>query len=377
MKLKAITGIALTMLLLTVVSPIDVSVGVVDFDGESGEFVAQSGVDWWPMFRHDLSHTGYSTSTAPNTNNTIWSYPTGDRVISSPAVAQGKVYVGSYDRKVYCLNATTGAHIWNYTTGAYFSSPAVAQGKVYVGSTDMKVWCLNASSASMISYEREIWNYTTGWLNDVRSSPAVADDKVYVGSFDRKVYCLNATTGAHIWGYTTGDYVSSSPAVADGKVYVGSYDRKVYAFGPDTTPPNIPDVSQFPFKNNVTPEDDVHVNATVTDDLSGVKQVTLNYTHGNGTWINVDMTNLEGNVWNATIPKFPYCTHVTYAIIAEDNANNTITTEERGYEYKYHVIPEFPSSLTLPLFMIVTLLVALLWRRRHSRTRLASMTRMV
>jgi len=525
MKLKAITGIALTMLLLAVVSPIDVSVGVVDVDGESGEFVAQSGVDWWPMFRHDLSHTGYSTSTAPNTNNTIWSYPTGGRVISSPAVAQGKVYVGSYDRKVYCLNATTGAHIWNYTTGAsvesspavaddkvyvgsfdqkvyclnatsgvriwnyttggavysspvvadgrvyvdsfcvdpsdykiyclnattgahiwnftthsYFSSPAVADGKVYVGvdclnattgahiwsyptgheessspavadgrvyvgsedfnvyclnattgahiwsyptghevisspavadgkvyvgSTDMKVWCLNASSASMIPYEREIWNYTTGALHDVRSSPAVADGKVYVGSFDRKVYCLNASTGAHIWGYKTGDYVSSSPAVADGKVYVGSYDGKVYAFGPDTTPPNITDVSQFPFKNNVTPEDEVQVNATVTDDLSGVKQVTLNYTKGNGTWINVDMTNLEGNVWNATIPKFPYCNNVTYAIIAEDNANNTITTEEMGYEYKYHVIPEFPSFIIIPLFMIATALLFALCGRKH------------
>jgi outer membrane protein assembly factor BamB len=296
----------------------------------------------------------------------IWSYPTGGEVSSSPAVADGKLYVGSEDFNVYCLNATTGAYIWSYPTGdRVMSSPAVADGKVYVGSTDMKVWCLNASSASMISYEREIWNYTTGWLNDVRSSPAVADGKVYVGSFDHKVYCLNASTGAHIWGYKTGDYVSSSPAVADGRVYVGSYDGKVYAFGPDTTLPNITDVSQFPFKNNVTPEDDVQVNATVTDDLSGVKQVTLNYTNGNGTWINVDMTNLEGNVWNVTIPKFPYCTNVTYAIMAEDNANNTITTEEMGYEYKYHVIPELPSSLILPLFMIVTLLVALLWRRRH------------
>jgi len=527
MKLKAITGIALTMLLLAVVSPIDVSVGVVDFDGGSGDFVAQSGVDWWPMFRHDLNHTGYSTSKAPNTNNTIWKYTTGDRVISSPAVADGKVYVGSdddkvyclnastgahiwnyttgylvqsspavadgkvyvgsvldgkvyclnattgahiwnyttggvvlaspavadgkvyvgsYDSKVYCLNATTGAHIWNYTTYSYFSSPAVADGKVYVGShggavyclnattgahiwsyptnievssspavadgkvyvgdesgwvyclnattgayiwnyltgwpvysspavadgkvyvgsyQDQKVWCLNASSASMTPEEREIWNYTTGGVFGVRSSPAVADGKVYVGSMDSKVnfYCLNASTGAHIWSYTTGGYVSSSPAVADGKVFVGSYDSKVYAFGPDTTPPNITDVSQFPFKNNVLPEDEVQVNATVTDDLSGVKQVTLNYTNGNGTWINVDMTNLEGNVWNATIPKFPYCTNVTYAIIAEDNADNTITTGEMGYEYQYHVIPELPSFIILSLFMLFTLIAVALAKK--------------
>ena len=366
MKLKAITGIALTMLLLAVVSPIDVSVGVVDFDGGSGDFVAQSGVDWWPMFRHDLNHTGYSTSTAPNTNNTIWSYPTGNPVRSSPAVSDGKVYVGSENGMVYCLNATTGSYIWNYTTGAIVdSSPAVADGKVYIGSYDHKVYCLNASSAYMTQDEREIWNYTTRVQYAVRSSPAVSDGKVYVGSMDSKVnfYCLNASTGAHIWSYKTGGYVSSSPAVADGKVFVGSYDRKVYAFGPDTTPPNITDVSQFPFKNNVLPGDEVQVNATVTDDLSGVKQVTLNYTNGNGTWINVDMTNLVGDFWNATIPMFPYCTNVTYAIIAEDNANNRITTGEMGYEYQYHVVPEWPSFIILSLFMLFTLIAVALAKK--------------
>ena len=61
---------------------------------------------------------------------------------SSPAVVDGRVYIGSGDFKVYCLNATTGEHIWNYTTGAcVFSSPAVADGKVYVGSAYGKVYC--------------------------------------------------------------------------------------------------------------------------------------------------------------------------------------------------------------------------------------------
>ena len=174
----------------------------------------------WSMFRHDLSHTGYSESPAPNTNQTQWTYTTGDYVFSSPAVVDGKVYVGSEDNKTYCLNALTGALIWNYTTGAPVrSSPAVVDGKVYVGSMDNKTYCLNALTGALI------WNYTTGW---VLSSPSVVDGKVYVGSYDKKVYCLDALTGAHIWNYTTGDYVWSSPAVVDGKVYVGSYDKKVY-----------------------------------------------------------------------------------------------------------------------------------------------------
>ena len=38
-------------------------------------------------------------------------------VDSSPAVADGRVYVGSDDGRVYCLDASTGAQVWNYTTG--------------------------------------------------------------------------------------------------------------------------------------------------------------------------------------------------------------------------------------------------------------------
>jgi len=176
----------------------------------------------WPMLHHDLSHTGYTESPAPNTNQTQWNYTTGEWVSSSPAVADGKVYIGSADFKIYCLDATTGASIWNYTTGDWVcSSPAVADGRVYVGSADGEVYCLNALTGE------KIWNYTTeakisNYTGVECSSPAVADGRVYVGSIDGNVYCLNATTGALLWNYTAGIVVCSSPAVAGGKVFIGS-----------------------------------------------------------------------------------------------------------------------------------------------------------
>jgi len=138
----------------------------------------------------------------------------------------------------------------------------------------------------------------------------------------------------------------------------------VYFTVADTTPPNITDVSQTPLANNVQPVDVVEIQATVTDDLSGVKKVTLNYTNGNGTWIIVAMTNIEGNIWNATIPAFPYCTNVTYIIMAEDNANNTITTEELGQSYEYHVIPEFPSATIMTLLMTIASMLAVVLAKK-------------
>jgi outer membrane protein assembly factor BamB len=49
-------------------------------------------------------------------------------------VANGVVYVGSDDGNVYALSASTGAELWSFTTpGPVSSSPAVADGVVYVG----------------------------------------------------------------------------------------------------------------------------------------------------------------------------------------------------------------------------------------------------
>jgi len=181
--------------------------------------INESSTDWWPMFHHDLNHSGYSTSIGPNTNHILWISKIGDDVSTSPSVADGRVYLGSRDTNVYCLNAETGEKIWSYTTGdlIYWSSPAVIDGRVFIGSENGRVFCLNAETGE------KIWNYTT--KHGISSSPTVADGKLYIGSEDNNFYCLNAETGVKIWNCTTNYTTISSPAVADGKVYIGSgYD---------------------------------------------------------------------------------------------------------------------------------------------------------
>jgi hypothetical protein len=69
-------------------------------------------------------------------------------------------------------------------------------------------------------------------------------------------------------------------------------------------------------------------------------------------------------VYNGTIPPFPYGTNVTWVIIAEDNLNNTISTEEMQLLFKYQVIPEFASWIILPLFIMTTLLTAIAVKKK-------------
>ncbi len=145
----------------------------------------------------------------------------------SPAVDNGIDFIGSSRGGVYgvsALNASTGALLWSYTTGGPVeSSPAVANGVVYVGSDNHNVYALNESTGALV------WSYTTG--DEVSSSPAVANGIVYVGSWDHNMYGLNASTGSLLWSYNMGYDVLSSPAVADGVVYVASYDGNLDAFG--------------------------------------------------------------------------------------------------------------------------------------------------
>ena len=153
-----------------------------------------------------------------------WGFATSNNVDSSPAVANGVVFVGSDDGNLYALNASTGAKLWSFATGSsVYSSPAIADGVVYVGSDDFNVYALNASTGA------KLWSFATGFYVD--SSPAVANGVVYVGSWDSNVYALNASTGANLWSFVTNGYVESSPAVANGVVYVASSDSNVYAFG--------------------------------------------------------------------------------------------------------------------------------------------------
>jgi outer membrane protein assembly factor BamB len=126
-----------------------------------------------------------------------WQTTTGSPIESSPAVANGVVYVGSDDDKLYAYHATTGALLWSATTGSYVtSSPAVANGVVYVGSDDDKLYAYHATTGALL------WSATTG--SAIFSSPAVANGVVYVGSFDDNLYAYNATTGALLWSATTG-----------------------------------------------------------------------------------------------------------------------------------------------------------------------------
>ena len=71
-----------------------------------------------------------------------WTFATRARVESSPAIADGRVFVGSNDGRFYVLSLSTGAKLWEFNAGAPLSaSPAIANGRIVIGSQDGRLYC--------------------------------------------------------------------------------------------------------------------------------------------------------------------------------------------------------------------------------------------
>ena len=194
-------------------------------------------------FRSDLTNSGvYDDSGRRPAPTLLWTYTTGLTVTSSPSVVDGVVYIGSLDRNLYALDATTGALLWKYDIGErndyVSSSPAVSNGVVYIGGLKTKIHALDAYTGDLQ------WKYKlpirTTVRSGVSSSAAVADGVVYIGNMDGNLYAFSEENGDLLWSYAIPvsvydeHIIFSSPAVADGVVYVNTYGGGLYALDAST-----------------------------------------------------------------------------------------------------------------------------------------------
>ncbi len=123
----------------------------------------------WPQFMYGPLHSGYNpfeNVLSPSNVSDLgkaWSALIGNYIISSPAVADGVVYVGSYDMNLYAFNAAAGAQLWKAQTGEGIeSSPAVANGMVYVGSYDHNLYAYSLAAGMSGSSPAEAAGKTAG-----------------------------------------------------------------------------------------------------------------------------------------------------------------------------------------------------------------------
>ena len=142
----------------------------------------------------------------------------------------------------------------------------------------------------------------------------------------------------------------------------------------DRTNPVIWNQMRTP-SGNVTTDQPVTISTNVTDLLSGVGSVRLEYNVTNNPLaLDFPMSlNTTTGLYECTIPGQPAGAVVKYKITAYDNAGNVATDDNAGQYYTYVVtVPEFSSLLVLPLLMLATLLAAIAYRKNQKENSLRS-----
>ncbi len=141
--------------------------GVVCLDASQTGDISETGVVW----RHDGLTVGYS----------------------SPAVANGRLYVVANNAEMLCFDARTGAKHWGYSLGRVMKgSPVVtADGVIYAGEVNGRFLILRDAGDHCEPLDIEEFPKRDDAVVVLNGSPAVVNGRVYfMNTFD--MYCLGS-----------------------------------------------------------------------------------------------------------------------------------------------------------------------------------------
>ena len=145
----------------------------------------------------------------------MWKFATKGSIASSPAIEGDVVFVGDEAGGLYALDAWNGIRKWTFRTGSPLgSSPVVANGVVYFGATAGYLFAVSPSGI-------ERWRCISYLSDRIRSSPAVSGPLVFVGTHGGSLFAFDLHSGIPQWEFVTRGAVTVSPVVDAGRVFVG------------------------------------------------------------------------------------------------------------------------------------------------------------
>jgi outer membrane protein assembly factor BamB len=195
------------------------------------------------QFRHGPEHAGVFESSQPgNLIKQVWKFDAGNRIVASPVISDGTLFVGSMGGELLAVDSKSGALRWRFRADAPISSTvAVVNGTVVFQSNANTIFAVRSNDGT------EVWRRATGpsvpffsipafpdapdydlWA----SSPLVQDEAIFIGSGDGNVYAFDLSSGEKRWSFHTGGRVRATPASDGASVFVGSFDGTMYSLDP-------------------------------------------------------------------------------------------------------------------------------------------------
>ncbi|HET8565003.1 MAG TPA: PQQ-binding-like beta-propeller repeat protein [Solirubrobacterales bacterium] len=190
-----------------------------------GAIKASPSYDGGDVFAADYQSSMYALEA--KTGKVVWRTNTSKAppygrggFFSSPAVAFGRVYAARDDGTVFALDEKTGKVEWSFPTGdPVYGSPAVAKvpgtpPTVYIGSESGRFYALDARTG------KPRWTYDVG--GPIPGTATVIGHTVYTTSFKtRETTGLDSRTGKRVFHIEQAGY---TPMVSDGKrLFLVSY----------------------------------------------------------------------------------------------------------------------------------------------------------
>lgn len=178
----------------------------------------------WAQPGGNIQHAMQRPSAGGNLDR-IWSKDVGEgsgrkaRVVSSPIVAGGRIYVMDGRNRVSAYDANTGEYIWRHVV------KVTAKGKTREG------------RANIFERVTNPFNFgDTGGKDEesVGGGVAAADGKIFVTSGLGVVEALDAQTGESVWRKRLSTPLHSAPTVSNGRLFAISDDNELFAMNSAT-----------------------------------------------------------------------------------------------------------------------------------------------
>lgn len=162
------------------------------------------------------------------TGKILWKVEKKGFFEGSAAVSGGLVIAGCGDSFVYAWKADTGEEVWKVSTdgevhaGVNLWTDEAGKVRALIGSYDNRLYCLDAATGA------KIWDFETS--NYVNGACAIYENQVVFGGCDGMLYVLDVKTGKEIKKIEVGSYIGNNIAADKGAAYLAHYGNKVTAF---------------------------------------------------------------------------------------------------------------------------------------------------
>ena len=190
----------------------------------------------WSSFRNGFDLLGIAQSTLPEKLTLQWKFEAGEMIVSTAAIVDGRVYVGSLNGQLFCLNLQDGKPIWSYRSitdpdpkafaPGFKASPTVTADSIYIGDEDGVLHAIDRATG------KQRWTAKSG--AEIVSSATCYQDKILFGSHDNNLYCVQAADGKQVWKFETQGPVNCTAAIVGNRTFVTGCDEHLRVINIDT-----------------------------------------------------------------------------------------------------------------------------------------------